>query len=358
MYMYIYSLRVKEVKKNKKVRIYSLQLTLQLQNKSIDTQSRSCKMKFFRIVSILLVCLFMYFKTNLLQSGTDQAPSFCHHNPILRQYTLKDKQEIDGFSRSIRENRFQLSEDLIEKGAIYHDRLQIFQPIPRNLACPVSFERYGSKGVGEAKFLCGVNYSNSRHQKCLVMSLGSDGDFTFEEALVQSTDCWVRTFDCTGAERGMDFQSMKPRTERIKFYDLCIAKLNYEKDKKRFVTASELLNGAPERVSLLKMDIEGYEFEVISELLLQTATERLPLQIAVEVHYGSQMPELWWSYRADLIRYDKKKREEIMKHGGKSAAQLALFQNMLEDYGYRLIMKEDNPQAGLATELVFMRFYC
>ena len=47
-----------------------------------------------------------------------------------------------------------------------------------------------------------------------------------------------------------------------------------------------------------------------------------------------------------------------MKHGGKSAAQLALFQNMLEDYGYRLIMKDDNPQAGLATELVFLPFYC
>ena len=46
----------------------------------------------------------------------------------------------------------------------------------------------------EAKMACGLEGSNS---SCVVMSLGSNGQWTFEEDIFARTGCRVEVFDCT-----------------------------------------------------------------------------------------------------------------------------------------------------------------
>ena len=46
----------------------------------------------------------------------------------------------------------------------------------------------------EAKMACGLEGSNS---SCVVVSLGSNGQWTFEEDIFARTGCRVEVFDCT-----------------------------------------------------------------------------------------------------------------------------------------------------------------
>ena len=62
--------------------------------------------------------------------------------------------------------------------------------------CPLLKERVGRIGDG-GKWVCGVKSNLLQTAGCLVYSLGSAGDTSFEDAMMQSTVCEVHTFDPT-----------------------------------------------------------------------------------------------------------------------------------------------------------------
>ena len=59
--------------------------------------------------------------------------------------------------------------------------------------CPLLKERVGRIGDG-GKWVCGLRSNVMHGRRCLVYSLGSAGDTSFEDALLSSTGCEVHTF--------------------------------------------------------------------------------------------------------------------------------------------------------------------
>ena len=74
--------------------------------------------------------------------------------------------------------------------ASFH-RFDLFNPI---IDCPTGkLLRIGASGEG-GKWLCLEELQ--RHSECIVYSVGSFGNFDFEEAILRETNCSVHTFDC------------------------------------------------------------------------------------------------------------------------------------------------------------------
>ena len=118
----------------------------------------------------------------------------------------------------------------------------------------------------------------------LIYSLGSWGDFKFEEALVSATACEVCTFDCTVPDSRMPARL----PSRVHFDPVCVGTDSPDGNFQSLSTIMARLQHSS--VHLLKMDIEGYEFGVIKALRTAADVDRaqaarfLPHQIAVELH--------------------------------------------------------------------------
>lgn len=216
----------------------------------------------------------------------------------------------------------------IEPGG--HARFRVFEPF---VVCPPGSDltRIGDDGDG-GKWLCA-----SRHLKapCLIISLGSNGQFDFERAVLDRFPCEVHTFDCTS----------KPETLHAKhrFHKLCIGK-----PAPGFVSLDEAvrLTGF-QTLDLLKMDIEGYEYDVVSSW--GSASNFLPKQLSVEVHYR----DLYYGTPAwkDASRKDMFSWPGISEIG---LAQLSLFFGHLAGLGYGIVAQEVNELSEHCSEFTMI----
>jgi hypothetical protein len=121
------------------------------------------------------------------------------------------------------------------------------------------------QGKDGGKFLCALS---PLKPPCIIYSLGSRMDFSFEEDMLRTTQCQVHTFDCTVVGKVLDPQ-------RHVFHKLCIGSAGPPgKRMQRKLAQLGNVQGTFEsygsvtkrlghnRVALLKMDIEGYEYQV------------------------------------------------------------------------------------------------
>jgi hypothetical protein len=74
--------------------------------------------------------------------------------------------------------------------------------------------RFGNEFDG-GKILCGLGKEILENPNCIVYSIGSNNDFSFEEAVLKNTKCSVWTFDCTLANKK---QKLEMRAGRHYFY--------------------------------------------------------------------------------------------------------------------------------------------
>merc|ERR1711908_104912 len=123
-----------------------------------------------------------------------------------------------------------------------------------------------------------------RSHDCVIFSIGSNNQFEFEELMATNTQCRIETFDCTVEELKMPSALIG----RVQFHKICIGPQDATIEGKRFMTYGSILKMLNiEHVSLLKMDIEGYEFDVLYGLFddeMRTGVN-LPYQISLEVHW-------------------------------------------------------------------------
>jgi hypothetical protein len=87
----------------------------------------------------------------------------------------------------------------------------------------------------------------------------------------------------------------------------------------------------------LKMDIEGFEWSVIRQMLVSTPFYLLPLSISFELHTFTDITEVHWHRRY------------------RQAPEVALFMDFLMKYGYFLVDRHDNPSCHHCTEIVVAR---
>jgi hypothetical protein len=183
--------------------------------------------------------------------------------------------------------------------------------------------RYGSGDDG-GKWVCGLA---ALQQGCIIYSLGSDGNFAFENSMVESSPCEIHTFDCTITSAKVP-GNLNPR---IHFHPLCLGDDadNGAKAGSYRSLSSLMAELGHAQVQLLKMDIEGYEFRVIEALFkgfLAGKGSSLPLQIAFEQHYLTNT-EVGWG----------------KQNPGLSAGDMAIAWVNLAEMGYVLVHREDQP---------------
>jgi Methyltransferase domain len=205
----------------------------------------------------------------------------------------------------------------------------MFDIVDDVMDCP-GISRYGGT-LGDSdggKWLCGIQKLSPG---CNIYSLGSNGDFTFEESMLVSTPCTIHTFDCT--------LSSAPNVPsgRIKFYSTCVGASDSGDD--RFKTLPTIMKElGHSSVDLLKIDIEGYEHDILRSFAeykkKSPAGPFLPNQLSIEIHQYAGgvgpigLPQLMESFQS------------------------------LVDAGYVPISREDNFKSNDCSEFTWIRLGC
>ena len=206
------------------------------------------------------------------------------------------------------------------------DGVRYIAPVDSLMPC-ASLAQFGqSLTAGDtAKWLCEGN-ALLNDTDCVVYSLGSNNQFEFEESvLAQFKHCHMYTFDCT---------SSPPPTPipRLHFERSCVGDTDAVIQGRQYHTLQSLMSANHHSsVSLLKMDIETYEFDVFHHLLAEPYSPQLPYQISFETHF--------------------------LHLFGLPAAHLALFEQLYYA-GYRLVSHENNVQCRSCNEWTMVRVYC
>ncbi|CAL8092590.1 unnamed protein product [Orchesella dallaii] len=170
--------------------------------------------------------------------------------------------------------------------------------------CPFKVSRVGRHGDG-GKWLCNLERLKMK-SNCIVYSFGVSNDSSFEDELVKNTDCIVYAYDPTVKQIGYP---VDPSNPKIKFQPIGIGgkdqnissvlgmQLNYP-----LKTLKTLMReNGHEWIDVLKIDVEGYEYESLSRVL-GDFQQVLPFdQLLIEVHlswisseevYSLVIP--WW----------------------------------------------------------------
>ena len=173
-----------------------------------------------------------------------------------------------------------------------------------------------SEGTYEEKTLClDVSKNNQDEQQpqplCNIFSIGSNDQWGFEiEVHEKMLGCTTHTFDCTLKD---NLARKKPESDSYKFYPYCIGSND---DQPPYLSYTHLVKATQINVApkLLKMDVEGFEYDVLDSVFSADPT-LWPEQIMMEVHWATRMVALPWMTRT------------------RTAGEIALFFGMLFNHG-------------------------
>lgn len=246
---------------------------------------------------------------------------------------------FDAAARSLVEFRATAVRDRVEGlGGVRGHRG--FAPPPLQ---PCAVKRYGDPAAGPddqsdgGKFLCDLP-ALSAMSSCVVYSLGSMGDMSFEDGIVARTACEVHTFDCTLAKDPV------PSSPRIHFHPLCAGDGAGDPRYLPLAALAARLNHTT--IHLLKMDIEGFEYRVVESLYgdalrgVPGAALMLPMQISLEVHAASEVPGL-----------------PKLAPPGLSASEMDALWVPLTELGYVVVSREDNSRCTWCVEFTVVRAF-
>ena len=128
--------------------------------------------------------------------------------------------------------------------------------------CKTPIENYGYED--SSKRACGLKQiaAKSREGKnaCVVFSIGSYNEFSFEQSIFNETSCTVHTFDCTLGRRGVVVP--EGLRSRVFGHNVCIGARDEVLDNRVFKSWRSIieltkLDAAP---TFLKLDVEGLVF--------------------------------------------------------------------------------------------------
>lgn len=144
--------------------------------------------------------------------------------------------------------------------------------------------RLGVWGDG-GKWVCDPHRIAAASSKrgCLVYSVGSNNDFSFEEAVLRdvSPDCEIHTFDHTIGQT----PSTLPTHGNVLFHPWGLAQSDYGSNMKSMATIVHALGHQGREIDIFKIDCEGCEWKTVQSWFEGGARIR---QVLVEVHAGTK----------------------------------------------------------------------
>lgn len=149
------------------------------------------------------------------------------------------------------------------------------------------------------QYMCLPPGELNEKEDCHIMSIGSNDQWQFEKAVIHKLKhCHVHTFDCTLAN---NTAKRKPKNGHVHFYPYCVAaESRIDSYNRQYLTYTELWKktGALSPPKLAKMDVEGFEYDVIPQFLLSTDPALLPEQFMIELHFMTRMWAITWMLRS------------------------------------------------------------
>ena len=201
-------------------------------------------------------------------------------------------------------------------------------------------------GAGdEEKRFCLVHRQQAKAARVL-FSIGSNDQWQFETtAILNGAFDHVHVFDCTLPGDGLPKAMPKSIEAHVTFHPYCLAKKPHEepamdgKPRKRYTTYESLVRmaGVGSAPELLKMDVEGWEWEVLQTITSGPRRQR-PRQIAFELHVVTWAPK-YHIAPPDFWR-------------AKTPGEVAALMAGLFERGYLLIDRRDNDECHTCTEIV------
>ncbi|GJE96159.1 methyltransferase domain-containing protein [Phanerochaete sordida] len=175
---------------------------------------------------------------------------------------------------------------------------------PPAFNCPHELERVGTLGDG-GKWTCGVSRV-AQKPDCTVYSFGMDWDSAWEAAVLDSSEsCEIWGYDhaMKGFGRHVSHASFtkKHRTHFQTNVQLGPEDKHDRNDDPKLYTLETIMrqNGHT-FIDILKVDIEGYEFDTLKAMLQPYVLSGKPLpfgQLQIELHvWGKKFPDFlnWW----------------------------------------------------------------
>jgi len=168
---------------------------------------------------------------------------------------------------------------------------------------------------------------------CTIISLGCNGQWNFERLAFKHTPCAIHTFDCTGS-----WSVPLPLRSRVAIHRRCIGTPSLVARRPgTFTDYPGLLRLAGRQVPVfMKIDIEGFEYNLMSEILrsAQDLGAELPGQLGIELHKGLK------------AAYSK----------SKSPTDAEFSMLMLEfRRHYELVERRENGRSGKAVEILLVK---
>jgi len=135
----------------------------------------------------------------------------------------------------------------------------------------------------------------------LLLNLGTNSDRTFENEILENTQhCEVWAYDYSARSYGYVPKGYSSRTH-FQPFGLAGSDAHEPSDNPKTYTLQSLmrLNGH-KHIDILKIDVEGWEFEILSSIAKAYLASDLPLpfgQLQIEIHaWNKKFPEFlnWW----------------------------------------------------------------
>jgi len=195
------------------------------------------------------------------------------------------------------------------------------------------------------KWVCGLR---RMRKNCIVYSFGSNGDDQFESDILKKTSCKVFTFDPT-----LSFEKEKMLSPSVwkNFHKIGLAKYDgvmeiggIEREVRNLKSIMRVLKH--KRIDLLKVDIEGAEYDVFENLFSSGFPD--VSQILLEVHAFRHFQEL-------------NKNGSVLQTPSELRLRLDRLFQVLEGAGFRLFHKEINVlwsrpmYSNMGVEYAFLR---
>jgi hypothetical protein len=162
--------------------------------------------------------------------------------------------------------------------------------------CPLLKERIGRIGDG-GKWVCGLRSNLMRGRRCLVYSLGSAGDTSFEDELLSTIDCEVHTFDPTLDKAVQAAVQARPK---LQFHAIGVGGSTKPGPGQTPISIGNLhslesimadLQHA--WIDILKIDIESHEWGLFTDFYAAHGARLPATQLLVEFHFPGQAATVW-----------------------------------------------------------------